>query len=118
MSCRHITKTGEIFEMREESFMADDRNHLLPLPRRPLSGCQRRAAIWPGHFDPINASDGFMEASMSEDIFAGPAVLIRGASMFCNALPRSPTGRVGVAYENLDLIQRTLLGVTSTAAEL
>lgn len=45
---------------------------------------------------PIIAPDGFMEAIMSESILAGPAMRQRAAFMYGRALPRSPTGHVGV----------------------
>ncbi|KAI9043061.1 alkyl/aryl-sulfatase [Aspergillus affinis] len=44
---------------------------------------------------PIIAPEGFMEAIMSESILAGPAMRKRGAFMYGNALPRSPTGQIG-----------------------
>ncbi|KAH8422561.1 alkyl/aryl-sulfatase [Aspergillus melleus] len=44
---------------------------------------------------PIIALEGFMEAIMSESILAGPAMRKRGAFMYGNALPRSPTGQIG-----------------------
>lgn len=45
---------------------------------------------------PIIAPDGFMEAVMSESILAGPAMRQRAAFMYGRALPRAPTGHVGV----------------------
>ncbi|KAJ5723274.1 hypothetical protein N7488_001309 [Penicillium malachiteum] len=44
---------------------------------------------------PIIAPEGFLEAIMSESILAGPAMRMRGARMYGNALPRSPTGQIG-----------------------
>ncbi|KAJ5327193.1 uncharacterized protein N7506_010295 [Penicillium brevicompactum] len=44
---------------------------------------------------PIIAPEGFLEAIMSESILAGPAMRRRGAFMYGNALPRSPTGQIG-----------------------
>lgn len=44
---------------------------------------------------PIIAPEGFMEAILSESILAGPAMRRRGAFMYGNALPRSPTGQIG-----------------------
>lgn len=41
---------------------------------------------------PIIAPEGFIEAVMSESVIAGPAMRKRGAFMYGNALPRSPTG--------------------------
>ncbi|CAK7213003.1 hypothetical protein SBRCBS47491_001655 [Sporothrix bragantina] len=47
------------------------------------------------HSYPIIAPEGFIEAVMSESILAGPAMRRRGACMYGNALPRSPTGQIG-----------------------
>ncbi|KAL3488013.1 beta-lactamase-like protein [Aspergillus germanicus] len=44
---------------------------------------------------PIIAPEGFIEAVLSESILAGPAMRKRGAAMYGNALPRSPTGQIG-----------------------
>ena len=44
---------------------------------------------------PIIAPEGFIEAIMSENIIAGPAMRKRGAFMYGNALPRGPTGQIG-----------------------
>lgn len=45
---------------------------------------------------PIIAPEGFLEAIMSESVLAGPAMRNRAAFMYGNALPRGPTGQIGV----------------------
>lgn len=45
---------------------------------------------------PIIAPEGFMESILSESVLAGPAMRMRGAFMYGNALPRGPQGQIGV----------------------
>lgn len=45
---------------------------------------------------PIIAPVGFMESILSESMIAGPAMRRRAAYMYGNALPRGPTGQIGV----------------------
>lgn len=49
-----------------------------------------------GYDFPIVAPEGFIEAVMSESIIAGPAMRQRAAFMYGRALPRTPTGHIGV----------------------
>lgn len=45
---------------------------------------------------PIIAPSGFMEEAMSENVFAGPAMVRRAAFMYGAPLPKSPEGQVSV----------------------
>jgi alkyl sulfatase BDS1-like metallo-beta-lactamase superfamily hydrolase len=44
---------------------------------------------------PVLAPDGFLEAAVSENVIAGPAMLRRAQLMYGNLLPPGPRGRVG-----------------------
>lgn len=44
---------------------------------------------------PIVAPSGFIEEAMSENVFAGPAMLRRAAYMYGTPLPKEPGGQVG-----------------------
>lgn len=44
----------------------------------------------------IFAPEGFVEAVLSESILAGPAMRLRAAFMYGNALPRGPDAQIGV----------------------
>lgn len=45
---------------------------------------------------PILAPDGFIEAAMSENVLAGPAMMKRAAFMYGTAIPCGPRGQLGV----------------------
>ena len=45
---------------------------------------------------PIIAPEGFMESAISENILCGPSMMKRAVFMYGTAIPRSPTGQIGV----------------------
>ncbi|KIW95690.1 uncharacterized protein Z519_04275 [Cladophialophora bantiana CBS 173.52] len=44
---------------------------------------------------PILAPEGFMDAALNENIFAGPSMRRRAAFMYGNKIPKGPTGQIG-----------------------
>ncbi len=78
--------------------------------------------VYPGGDVPIIAAEGFMEAAVSENVYAGKAMTRRAEFMYGAQLPRGPKGQIGAglgmttSLGTIGLIRPTLW-VTHTGQE-